>query len=162
MKKVNWSKELLEEIVLNCYSYTEVLKKLGLKPYGSNTKTLQKKLNEFNVDYSHFTGQGWQVYGHPKIGCTGMPLEQVLSANSSLSSHNVKERLFKNKLKENKCECCGISEWQGKFIQCELHHINGITTDNRLENLIILCPNCHSQTENFRNKKGNECLDRNI
>lgn len=153
MKKVNWSKELLEEIVPQCYSYAEVLRRLGLKTYGSNPKTLKKKLNEFNVDYSHFTGQGWQVYGHPKFGCAGKPLEKVLDVNSSLSSGAVRKRLLKNKIKENKCECCGISEWQGKPIQCELHHINGITTDNRIENLIMLCPNCHSQTDNFRNHK---------
>ena len=59
MKKVNWTKELLQEIVPKCYSYAEVLRTLGLKPMGSNPKTLIKKLNEFNVDYSHFTGQAW-------------------------------------------------------------------------------------------------------
>ena len=51
-----------------------------------------------------------------------------------------------------KCEKCGLSEWQGEPLICELHHINGDSTDNRIENLIILCPNCHSQTDNFRSK----------
>ena len=55
-------------------------------------------------------------------------------------------------MKENKCEVCGITEWQGAPIICELHHINGDTTDNRIENLQILCPNCHSQTDNFRRR----------
>ena len=53
-------------------------------------------------------------------------------------------------MKEKKCECCGNTEWLGKPIPLELHHINGINSDNRIENLEILCPNCHSFTENYR------------
>ena len=156
MKRVNWTKELLESIVPECASFAEVLKRVNLKPHGSNPKTLRKKLQEFNVDYSHFTGQGWNVFGHQSFGNSGKPLEAVLDINSSLRSSNVRRRLINNHIKENKCELCGISEWNGKPIICELHHMNGDTTDNRLENLQLLCPNCHSQTDNFRsrNKKG--------
>lgn len=152
MKKVQWTKELLEKIVPDCYSYADVLKKVGLKTTGSNPKTLQKKLYEFNVDFSHFRGQGWQVYGHPSFGKSGIPLLAMLCEHSSFSSAHVKERLFNNHIKENKCEICGLSEWLSKPIMCELHHINGDTTDNRIENLQILCPNCHSQTDNFRSR----------
>ena len=53
-------------------------------------------------------------------------------------------------LRGHKCECCGLTEWLGQPIALELHHINGITTDNRLDNLVILCPNCHAQTDNYR------------
>lgn len=56
--KVKYTKELLEENIKDCYSFAELARRLGLKPEGSNPKTLKKKLNEFNVDYSHFTGQG--------------------------------------------------------------------------------------------------------
>lgn len=55
-------------------------------------------------------------------------------------------------IKENRCEKCGISEWNGKPLMCQLHHLNGNRNDNRLANLQMLCPNCHSQTENFQNK----------
>lgn len=55
-------------------------------------------------------------------------------------------------IKENKCEVCGISEWNGKPLMCQLHHLNGNRNDNRIENLQMLCPNCHSQTENYQNK----------
>lgn len=75
-----------------------------------------------------------------------------LCKHSSLSSSNAKKLVYRLKLKENKCENCGIISWQGKSIVCELHHINGDSTDNRIKKLIILCPNCHSQTKNFRNK----------
>ncbi len=153
MIKVTYTKELLEKHVKTCFSFAEVLRKIGLKPVGGNYRTIQIKLKEFNIDYSHFTGKGWNKPTHPKFACTGQKLSAVLSTNSSITSSKLKLRLFNHKLKENKCELCGISKWLGKPITCELHHINGDWTDNRLDNLQILCPNCHSQTDNFRNKK---------
>jgi 5-methylcytosine-specific restriction endonuclease McrA len=156
MKKVNYTKELLEENVKDCYSLSELCRKLGLKPVGGNINSVKRKLDEFEVDYSHFTGKNWNV--NPKNPVYRGKFLPNLSEHSSLRSARVKELLFRMGLKENKCENpeCGLSEWHGKPIVCELHHINGDSTDNRIENLIILCPNCHSQTENFRsrNRKG--------
>lgn len=150
MKKVNYTKELLEESVKDCYSFCELCRKLGLVPKGGNLRTIKAKLNEFNVDYSHFTGQVWNKNpNNPVYRGKFLP---NLSEHSSLRSAHVKEQLFRLGLKENKCEKCGLTEWQGEPLVCELHHINGDSTDNRIENLIILCPNCHSQTENFRSK----------
>lgn len=62
----------------------------------------------------------------------------------------LKNRLLKEGLKSNECEVCGTSSWCGQPIKCELHHVNGDRTDHRLENLQIICPNCHSQTDTFR------------
>lgn len=56
MRKVKYTKELLESVIKECYSFAELCRKLGLAPEGSNPKTLKKKLEEFNIDYSHFTG----------------------------------------------------------------------------------------------------------
>lgn len=64
----------------------------------------------------------------------------------------LKDRLYANGVKEKKCELCGITDWNGKKIVFHLHHINGNPKDNRKENLQILCPNCHSQTENYCDK----------
>jgi hypothetical protein len=77
------------------------------------------------------------------------PLDELLSSGRSRGRWNVKRRLLEAGLKENRCEECGISEWLGRPLTLELHHRNGIRDDNRLENLAILCPNCHSQTESF-------------
>lgn len=68
------------------------------------------------------------------------------------SSHKIKIRLIEDGYKEEVCENCGETEWMNKPIPLELHHINGDRFDNRLENLQILCPNCHAQTSNYSGK----------
>ena len=156
MKKVEYTKELLEENVKDCYSFAELCRRLGLKPEGSNPKTVRKKMDEFGIDYSHFTGCLWNKNPNNPV-YRGKYLSN-LCEHSSLSSYNTKNLVFKLGLKDNKCERCGLTEWQGFPIQCELHHINGDSTDNRLENLQILCPNCHSQTDNFRSKNRTKVL----
>lgn len=150
MIRIKYTKELLEENVKDCYSFAELCRRLGLKPEGSNPKTLRRKMDEFGVDYSHFTGKAWNKNpDNPVYRDKFLP---KLCEHSSLSSANVKELVYRLGLKENKCEICGTAEWLGKPIICELHHINGDSTDNRIENLQILCPNCHSQTDNFRSR----------
>jgi DNA-binding CsgD family transcriptional regulator len=69
--------------------------------------------------------------------------------------NHVKQRLLELGLKQNACEVCGATEWRGQPLSLALHHVNGRGQDNRLENLQLLCPNCHSQTENFggRNRR---------
>ena len=74
------------------------------------------------------------------------------SADEPLFMTKFKNRLIKANLIEYKCSCCGITEWNGKPLTLQLHHINGNNRDNRLENLTFLCPNCHSQTDNFSGK----------
>lgn len=121
-----------------------------MKPEGSSPGYVRRKLDEYGIDYSHFTGQRWNTNPANPI-YIGKYVAGFCEHSSYTSSH-AKNLLFKLGIKENKCECCGITEWLGKEIICELHHINGDKTDNRIENLIILCPNCHSQTDNYRNR----------
>jgi 5-methylcytosine-specific restriction endonuclease McrA len=84
-----------------------------------------------------------------------MPLEELLVEGRARTSRgNVKRRLIKAGLKEDRCERCGISEWQGKPLSLELHHINGDGLDNRIGNLEILCANCHSQTDTWGGRNG--------
>lgn len=66
---------------------------------------------------------------------------------------HLKDRLIKNGIKENKCECCGnTGVWMGQKLILQLHHKDGNHKNNAIENLQILCPNCHSQTDNYCNK----------
>lgn len=68
------------------------------------------------------------------------------------AQETIKRALFE--VRGNKCESCGIIEWQSKPLALEIHHIDGNSKNNDLSNLQLLCPNCHSQTDNFRFKKG--------
>ena len=76
-----------------------------------------------------------------------MPLEVLLSGPRQRG--HLKQRLIRLGLKDERCEICGISDWRGAPLSLALHHVNGDGADNRLENLQLLCPNCHSQTDNF-------------
>lgn len=102
---------------------------------------------------SHFTGARWNKgktsETHPSI--KKKDISEILVENSGWASGNIRRRLIKEGLKEAKCECCGRSEWMGVPIPLELHHINEVHTDNRLENLLILCPNCHALTDSHLN-----------
>ena len=80
-----------------------------------------------------------------------MPLEQLLGGVRQRT--HLKLRLIAAGLKEDRCEGCGIAEWRQAPLSLALHHLNGDGHDNRLENLQLLCPNCHSQTENFGGRK---------
>ena len=77
------------------------------------------------------------------------PIDDLLVAGRARNRHHIKQRLLGAGLKTTRCEQCGIAEWCGRPLSLALHHVNGDGRDNRLENLQLLCPNCHSQTENF-------------
>jgi hypothetical protein len=81
-----------------------------------------------------------------------MPFEKLLAADTPRNRNHVKLRLLAAGLKRNRCEQCGIARWHKRPLSLCLHHVNGDRHDNRLENLVLLCPNCHSQTPNFGSK----------
>ena len=147
--KIKYTKELMEEAVKNSFSYAEVCRKIGLKPVGNNYKTVKSKIKLYNLDIFHFTGQRWNKGKSFTEETAIHKLEDVLQKDIIYSSDSLKKRLIKAGIKNNECELCHIS---GEEVPLELHHINGDHYDNRIENLQILCPNCHSKTPNFRNR----------
>lgn len=88
------------------------------------------------------------------------PIHDIFAANTHRNRGDLKARLLTQGLRENRCERCGIAEWQGRPLSVALHHVNGDRLDNRLENLELLCPNCHSQTENFSGRAENRHVSR--
>ena len=122
---------------------------LGVKPNGGNYKIMHNAIEKYSLDVSHFTGQGWNV-GLKFVPKKPTLLRDILVEGSYVQSYKLKNRLLQEGLKKKRCECCGLTTWQGREIPLELHHINGNTRDNRLCNLKILCPNCHALTENYR------------
>ena len=82
-----------------------------------------------------------------------IPLKEIIEGkHPSYQTNKLRKRLLAEGLFQNKCSCCGIEEWNGRKITCELDHTNGVKNDHRIINLRLLCPNCHSQTSTFRGK----------
>jgi 5-methylcytosine-specific restriction endonuclease McrA len=120
-----------------------------LKETGGNYESMKKRCKKMNINTSHFTGQVWNQFGHPNYGNNIDISKRFVKHSKRISASKTKEVLLNHKLKEYKCEICGITTWNNKSITLQLHHINGDGTDDRLENLQLLCPNCHSQTDSF-------------
>lgn len=155
MRTKTWTKQELKKAAKKSTSIRQVLGKLNLKLAGGNYTQIKKYLRLYKVNINHFKGKAWNK-GLRGIGKPRIALDKILIQNSDFQSYKLKKRLFAAGLKFPKCEECG---WAKKSIDgripLELDHINGDSRDNRLENLRILCPNCHSlkPTHRGRNRK---------
>jgi hypothetical protein len=146
----NYTDEEFILAVKESYSVAQVLSKLGLKAAGGNYSVAQKRMKTLGVSLAEgANGQGWRKgkFFGPK-----RDLEMYLSNEYPIGSHRLRLRLISEGYKEAKCECCGITEWNGKAAPLELEHKDGNHSNNALENLLILCPNCHAQTETYRGR----------
>lgn len=142
----NFTKEELEQIVQESNSYRDVIKKVGYSTVsGGNTKTVRNRIEKYNIDTSHFSSHGSKGIIRTE--------ENVFCKNSTASQKVLRDWYKKRSDIPYRCDCCGISEWQGKILILQLDHKNGDNHDNRLENLHWLCPNCHSQTDTFCGKQ---------
>lgn len=143
-RKLSWTDEGLRTAVASARSVAQAIRALGLVPVGGNYDQVQRRIRELELDTTHFTGKGWNT-GAQFWSPTRIPLSQVLVKDRWTGSHTLKQRLFSEGLKDAACELCGWADAapDGR-IPVELDHINGDRNDNRLENLRILCPNCHA------------------
>jgi hypothetical protein len=159
MRRVDWKKRRYtkEEFVLAWLSSKtlgEVAKKLGRNKSGGGYSVLRAAAQELNLPTDHMIEYGLNTgpgYNHIKF----LPLSEILIEKSTYSNiARLKIRLLREGLLEAKCygEGCGLTEWKGKPISLQLDHINGENFDHRIENLRLLCPNCHSQTDTFGGK----------
>ncbi len=144
--------QTLKQICKNSYTIAEVIKKLGLIPSGGNYATIKRKIKKFNVDISHFKGQGW-AKNKSTIHKANYNAEEVLCKNSVVTQKTLRNYIKRHKLIEYKCNICGCDgNWQNSKISLELDHIDGDSKNNVLSNLRYLCPNCHALTSTYRGK----------
>jgi len=149
----SWNEKQLKNAVKDARSFRQVLSSLGLKEAGGNYAQIKKYVREYNLDISHFKGRGWSK-GIKIIFKPRVPLDKVLVNNSDFQSYKLRNRLLKSGLKTIYCEECGWAEKTSEgYLPLELNHINGNHRDNRLSNLQILCPNCHSLKPGHRGRK---------
>lgn len=140
------------EAVKNNQSLNGVARALGLKENsGGVNRHLKKVIKRLGLDVSHFTGSG-HLKGRTH-DWSSLPLKELLVKGSDCDNRVIKKRLLKEGLLEEKCKICHITDWLGKPLVLQLDHENGDHTDNRIKNLRFLCPNCHTQTETWGNRK---------
>ena len=154
-KATKYTKEQFIEAVKSNCSIRSVLLSLGLYGTGSNYTTFHRNIKILNLDTSHFTGQS-HLKGKTHSWNKKLSLDEILVENSTYTSRdNIKKRLLEKNLLKYECAHCSISDWNEKPLSLHLEHINGVNNDHRIENLCLLCPNCHSQTSTYagRNKK---------
>jgi hypothetical protein len=148
-KEEQFEKDVIE-LLPNSNSMNDLCYHLGLRGVDGYYKKIQKVIEKYNLSTDHFGTLN--VYrGGYRNKFTAMTNEEFFVDGCERNGKQLIKRLVDSGIKEYKCENpeCGISEWCGKPISLQIHHINGNHYDNRIENLQLLCPNCHTQTDTY-------------
>jgi len=146
-----YTEQEVREAVAAARSLSEALRTLGLRPAGGNHRTLHKLIAKYGISTDHMDPR-WALRRAPRNIAT--PLPEVLIVDSTFHRGHLKQRLFDEGVKQRRCELCGLEdEWRGRPMALILDHINGVPTDNRIENLRIVCPNCAATLETHCGRK---------
>lgn len=155
--KYRWEEENLKQIIKDSKNKKEILQKLGLNPHPGNYDTLRRYIIKYDINIDHLKlDHNTNILIKYNFD-NKQDIDNILVENSEYSNRtSLKNRLYKEGLKERICEKCGQDEeWNGEHMSLILDHINGINNDNRLENLRILCPNCNATLDTHCGKNKN-------
>ena len=138
-----FTKEELQEMANNSISNAQWIQKMGYANCGGNITRVPKEiLQEYpDINISHFIGQGWKK---------DTDSYDLLSSDYQGKRETIKRALINRR--GQKCERCNLAQWQGMDIPLEVHHIDGDNRNNSADNLLLLCPNCHALTNNYRGR----------
>jgi len=154
MSTTKYTKEVLEPAVRASNSVAGVLRYLKVKQAGGSQAYIARRIREFNIDTSHFTGAGWAKGTVALNQKSSEKVLRILPIGSNRAKTYQLIRAMKEEGVDYACALCyNDGTWLGKKLVLHVDHVNGDWLDNRLENVRFLCPNCHTQTETYSRKK---------
>lgn len=153
-RKRAWTDDDLVAACGNQPTIADVIRSLGLRQGGGTHQLVRHHMTRLGIELAQPDPSAWMRKPGARPGGRTMPLEVALTSPSPyFNIGKLRQRLVKAGLKRLQCERCGITEWCGEPVPFELDHIDGDRTNNLLENLRMLCPNCHAQTESWCRKR---------
>ncbi|MGW1954233.1 HNH endonuclease signature motif containing protein [Streptomyces sp. NPDC001920] len=150
-----WTREILEPVVALSTSVNEVLRRLGLDPVGGHHTNISRHIKAYGLDTSHFTSvvRTERQRHNQRRRTAGEILTEVTSAHAGRVPSSRLKRAMRAMGGAERCALCGIEAvWLGEPLPLEVDHIDGNWRNNRIENLRLLCPNCHSTTDGYRGR----------
>lgn len=153
MKKwERFTRQEIEKFVNESFSYAQLAKKIGYNDQsknGSTYRVIHEMIDTLNLDVSHFKGQGWNKDNFDYSRFTyGKKIKSSQAVDAIIA------------LRGHKCEVCGLTEWIDSPIPLEVHHIDGQELNSELNNLLLICPNCHALTDNYRGRNINKGVEK--